>query len=73
VHDGKELDMGIAPKNFIFLLGESGARAAGTAVAGCDDGRDSAGVTLTCTAAALASASKPAGSLDIGPKVHSAI
>lgn len=66
LHDGKELDIAIAPQTSFFLRGESGLRLGATALARYDHGRNSAGVTVTWTAATAASPTNPAGTLDIG-------
>jgi hypothetical protein len=66
IHDGKELDIAIAPQTSFFLRGESGLRVGATALARYDHGRNSAGVTVTWTIATAASATNPAGTFDIG-------
>ena len=66
VHDGKELDIAIAPQASFFLRGESGVRVGATALARYDRGRNSAGVTVTWTAATAASPTNPAGTVDVG-------
>jgi len=66
VYDGKELDIAIAPQTSFFLRGDRGVRAGATAIARYDHGRNSAGMTVTWTAATAASATNPAGTLDIG-------
>jgi hypothetical protein len=66
IHDGKELDIAIAPQTSFFLRGESGLRVGATALARYDHGRNSAGVTVTWTTATAASPTNPAGTFDIG-------
>jgi hypothetical protein len=66
VHDGKELDIAIAPQTSFFLRGESGVRVGATAIARYDHGRNSAGATVTWTAATVSSPTNPSGTLDIG-------
>jgi hypothetical protein len=66
VHDGDELDIALAPVTSFFLRGEKGMRVGATAIARYDHGRNSAGATVTWTAATAASPTNPAGTLDIG-------
>jgi hypothetical protein len=66
VHDGDKLDLAIVPQVSILLRGDDGARIGATAIARYDAGRNSAGVTLTWTAATVASPTNPAGTFDIG-------
>src|SRR5690242_13406817 len=66
VHDGKELDIAIAPQTSFFLRGEKGIRVGATAIARYDHGRNSAGVTVTWSAATSASSTNPAGTFDAG-------
>src|SRR5262245_49318281 len=66
VYDGKELDIAIAPQTSFFLRGEGGLRVGATAVARYDHGRNSAGVTVTWTAATSTSPTNPAGIMDVG-------
>jgi hypothetical protein len=64
--DGEKLDIAIAPQVTAFLRDESGVRLGPTAIARYDWGQNSAGVTLSWSAATVSSATNPAGTLDAG-------
>lgn len=66
LHDGDKLDLAIAPQVSVLMRGDSGTRLGATAIARYDAGRGSAGITMTWTAATVASASNPAGTFDLG-------
>ena len=66
VHDGDKLDIAVAPQFSRLLRGDSGERGGATAIARYDAGRSSSGITLTWTGATDASATNPAGTLDVG-------
>jgi hypothetical protein len=66
VHDGAKLDIAVAPLVSFFLRDEDGVRGGAAAIARYDWGRNSAGLTAAWTGATTASASNPAGSLDLG-------
>lgn len=65
VRDGEKLDLAIEPIVSVLLRGDSGTRLGGIAIARYDAGRSSAGVTVGWTAATQASATNPAGTLDV--------
>jgi hypothetical protein len=66
VHDGDRFDLAIAPQASFLLRGDEGQRFGATAIGRYDWGRNSAGATLTWTGATAASATNPAGTLDLG-------
>jgi hypothetical protein len=66
VHDGDRFDLAIAPQASFLLRGDEGQRFGATAIARYDWGRNSAGATLTWTAATASSATNPAGTFDVG-------
>jgi hypothetical protein len=66
LHDGEKLDIAIAPQATVFLRDESGARLGAVAIARYDSGRNSAGVTVSWSAATHSSPTNPAGTFDVG-------
>ncbi len=66
LHDGKKLDIAIAPQATFFLRGEEGARLGAVAIARYDTGRNSLGATLSWSAATHDSATNRAGTWDAG-------
>jgi hypothetical protein len=66
LHDGKNLDIAIAPIASFLFRGDSGTRYGATGIARYDAGRHSGGVTFSWTGATVASTTNPAGTFDIG-------
>ena len=66
VHDGKWLDIAIAPQATVYLRDESGTRLGGVSIARCDVGRNSIGGTFGWTGATHSSPTNPAGTYDAG-------
>jgi hypothetical protein len=66
LHDGKKLDIAIAPQATLFLRGEKGARLGALAIARYDTGRNSLGATLSWSAATHDSEANRAGTWDAG-------
>jgi hypothetical protein len=66
LHDGKKLDIAIAPTASFLLRGDRGLRYGATAIARYDSGRHSGGVTFSWTHATMASDTNPAGTFDLG-------
>ncbi len=66
LHDGRKLDIAIAPQAVMFLRDESGARLGATGIARYDSGHSSLGATVSWSAATHSSPSNPAGVFDLG-------
>jgi hypothetical protein len=66
LHDGKELDIALAPQATFFLRDESGARLGAVAIARYDTGRNSIGTTVSWSGATHSSPSNPSGTVDAG-------
>lgn len=66
VHDGKWLDIAIAPQAIVYLRDESGTRLGAVAIARLDVGRNSIGGTFSWSGATHSSPTNPAGTMDAG-------
>jgi len=66
LHDGKKLDIAIAPVASFLLRGDDGMRYGATAIARYDAGHHSGGVTVSWTRATSPSSTNPAGTFDLG-------
>jgi hypothetical protein len=66
LHDGKKLDIALAPQATFFLRDESGARLGAVAIARYDSGRNSIGTTVSWSGATYSSPSNPSGTVDVG-------
>ena len=59
VHDGKWLDIAVAPQAIVYLRDESGTRLGAVAIARCDVGRNSIGGTFSWSGATHSFADEP--------------